>query len=303
MRITLMHNPKAGDARHDKKTLLNALAKAGHTVTYQSTRKDNYKKVLNKPTDLVLAAGGDGTVAKVACELIETGIPLAVLPLGTANNLARTLGFLASHGEIIERLEGGKKRVVDVGVARGPWGKRYFFEGTGAGLLADYLQHARKKEKKKEKTKTMSKEQELTKHVSMLRQILHDHPAGKWKIEIDNEDVSDRYILWEAMNIRSVGPALYLAPRATTKDGQFEFVSVREHERELFMEHLAARLADKKSKFRLPTRKFRQLRTVWTGSTIHLDGKSWPAKNQKPGRFRKIEINVKPSALIIWQPV
>ena len=33
---------------------------------------------------------------KVACELIDTGVPLSVLPLGTVNNLARSLGFIAS---------------------------------------------------------------------------------------------------------------------------------------------------------------------------------------------------------------
>jgi diacylglycerol kinase family enzyme len=128
MRITLMHNPKAGDGKHSKRALLQALAAAGHDAIYQSTRRDDYKKVLKKPTDLVLAAGGDGTVAKVACELIETGIPLSLLPLGTANNLARTLGFLASPEAIIARLEGEKKTAVDVGLARGPWGERYFLK-------------------------------------------------------------------------------------------------------------------------------------------------------------------------------
>jgi diacylglycerol kinase (ATP) len=302
MRITLMHNPKAGDARHDKKKLLEALAKAGHKAIYQSTRKNGYKKVLKKPTDIVLAAGGDGTIGKVACELMDTGIPLTVLPLGTANNLAHTLGFLASPEEIIARLEGGKKHAVDVGLAQGPWGKRYFFEGAGAGLLADYLQAAKKKGKKQRKKKKISKEQELTRHVSMLRRTLHDHRAGTWKIDIDGKDVSDRYIFWEAMNIRSVGPVLYLAPRATTKDARFEFVRVREHERALFMDHLDARLAGKKSKFPLPTRKFRQLRTEWAGSTIHFDDKFWPGKKEKPKRFGKIKITVRPSALIIWRP-
>jgi hypothetical protein len=104
------------------------------------------------------------------------------------------------------------------------------------------------------------------------------------------------------MNIRSVGPILYLAPRATSKDGRFEFVGVREHDRALFMEHLDSRLAGKKSKFPLPTRRFRQLRTEWAGSTIHFDDKFWPEKKEKPKRPGKIKISVKPSALIIWRP-
>src|SRR5918996_3204794 len=113
MQITLMHNPRAGDAEHGKKKLMVALAKAGHQAIYQSTKKSDYKKALKKPADLVLAAGGDGTVIKVAYRLIDTGIPLSVLPLGTANNLARALGFVAAPEQIIANLENGRKRVFD----------------------------------------------------------------------------------------------------------------------------------------------------------------------------------------------
>jgi diacylglycerol kinase (ATP) len=105
MRITLMHNPKAGDAEHGSKQLMAALAEAGHHATYQSTKDRGFKKALKQPTDLVLAAGGDGTTAKVAYRLVDSGISLSVLPLGTANNLARALGFVASPEEIRRRKE------------------------------------------------------------------------------------------------------------------------------------------------------------------------------------------------------
>src|SRR5207237_8825931 len=252
MRVTLMHNPKAGDAEHGEKQLMTALAKAGHHATYQSTKQSDYKKVLKKPTDLVLAAGGDGTVGKIGCRLIDSGIPLGVLPLGTANNLARSLGFIASPEEIIGRLERVQKRTFDVGLARGPWGKRYFFESVGGSLLADYLRNAKGKAKK---TAKLSEEQEMRQHVSLLRRILHDYPVRKWKINIDGDDISDDYILWKAMNIRSVGPALYLASQAATRDSRLNFVCVREEECSLFMEYLNARLAGRRAKFPLPLRR------------------------------------------------
>ena len=133
MRVTLMHNPKAGDAEHGRKQLMAALAVAGHHATYQSTKERGFKKALKQPTDLVLAAGGDGTIAKAACRLVDSGIPLSVLPLGTANNLARALGFVASPEEIIARLEGGKKRTFDVGLAHGPWVNDIFLKVQAAG--------------------------------------------------------------------------------------------------------------------------------------------------------------------------
>jgi diacylglycerol kinase (ATP) len=299
MRITLMHNPEAGDAKHGKKELMAALTKAGHHATYQSTQKSDYKKALKKPTDLVLAAGGDGTVVKVASRLIDTGIPLSVLPLGTANNLARSLGFVASPEEIIAHLQDGKKRAFDIGVALRPWGKRYFFEAIGGGLFADYLRAATGEGKK---TKEVSKDREMARHVSLLHRMLHDYPAQRWEIDIDGKDISDRYILWEAMNIRSVGPVLYLASQAATQDGQLDFVCAREADRSLLMDHLGARLAEKKHKFPLPIRKFRQLRIVLGGSNLHLDDEPWPRKKQKVKSPNEIEITVKPSALVILQP-
>ena len=62
-------------------------------MKYQSCKEKKWKKVLKKPCDIVAVAGGDGTVGKVARELIEKRIPIAVLPLGTANNIAKSLGI------------------------------------------------------------------------------------------------------------------------------------------------------------------------------------------------------------------
>ena len=294
-----MHNPKAGRGNHDKKELMAALTRAGHHATYQSTKKNDYKKALKKATDLVLAAGGDGTVGKIGFRLIDSGTPLSVLPLGTANNLARSLGFVASPEEIIGRLEGGKKRTFDVGLASAPWGKSYFFESVGGGLLADYLSAA----DKAKKTKNLSTEHEMARHVSLLRGMLHEYPTQEWKIAIDGEDISDRYILWEAMNIRSIGPALYLASQAATRDGQLDFVCVRENDRSLLTDHLDARLAGKKPKFPLPIRRFRKLQVLReAASKLHLDGKLWPRKKPESKQRREIEITVRPSALVILRP-
>jgi diacylglycerol kinase (ATP) len=132
MRITLIHNPKAGHGKHNKKELMDALAKSGYHATYRSTKKTAYKKTFEQPTDWVIAAGGDGTIEKIASRLINRNIPLSVLPLGTANNVARNLGFAGSAQEIIAGLRQGKERAFDVGLARGPWGKRFFLKAPAA---------------------------------------------------------------------------------------------------------------------------------------------------------------------------
>src|SRR2546430_813421 len=142
----------------------------------------------------------------------------------------------------------------------------------------------------------------MARHSALLCRMLHDYPARKWKIELDGKDISGRYILWEAMNIHSVGPALYLAPRAATRDGRFDFACARPADCALLAKHFDARVAGKKSKSSLPTRKFRELRFAWKGSTLHLDDKVWPDKKQSRRSSSEIKITVKPSALIILQP-
>src|SRR5205085_11390409 len=104
------------------------------------------------------------------------------------------------------------------------------------------------------------------------------------------------------MNIRSIGPALYLAAPAMTKDRQLDFVYAREEDRSLLIDFLDAWLGGRKRKFPLPLSRFRELKMVWNNSRLHFDGKVWPRKKQKTKRTRTIEIKVKPSALVIFQP-
>src|SRR4051812_25250682 len=120
--------------------LCKLLEDAGHKVRYRSSKEDDWKRSLKKPADLIVVAGGDGTVGKVARRMVGRGIPMSILPSGTANNIARTLGVLDLHFEKIVRAWDKPRRVkLDVGVAAGPWGERYFVEGIGAGIFAGLL--------------------------------------------------------------------------------------------------------------------------------------------------------------------
>jgi diacylglycerol kinase family enzyme len=65
MRITLIHNPNAGDAKHGEKQLMAALAKAGHHATYQSTKERGFKKALKQPSDLVLMPAVTGLLQRL----------------------------------------------------------------------------------------------------------------------------------------------------------------------------------------------------------------------------------------------
>ncbi len=80
--------------------------------------------------DRVVVAGGDGTLNAVVQGLVPAGLPLAVIPLGTANNLARTLEIPLTIPEACEVAVRGPRRRIDLGRVN----DRYFFTTASIGL-------------------------------------------------------------------------------------------------------------------------------------------------------------------------
>jgi diacylglycerol kinase (ATP) len=80
--------------------------------------------------DLVVLGGGDGTLSSAAPALIETGVPLGILPLGTANDLAHTLGIPTDTAKAAQVIVEGELRRIDVGEVNGT----PFFNVASLGL-------------------------------------------------------------------------------------------------------------------------------------------------------------------------
>ena len=80
--------------------------------------------------DVVIAAGGDGTVNEVVNGIVGTGTALAVIPGGTANVWTREIGSPHHPGAVAALLERGHRRRVDLGLA----GDRYFLLMASLGL-------------------------------------------------------------------------------------------------------------------------------------------------------------------------
>jgi diacylglycerol kinase family enzyme len=84
---------------------------------------------------LVFAAGGDGTVRACAEALAGTGVPLAIVPLGTANLTARALGVPSQDGRAVEAGFGGRDHAIDLALVEGAGGT-WFTAMAGIGLDA-----------------------------------------------------------------------------------------------------------------------------------------------------------------------
>ena len=124
MQVTLIHNPDAGgDNRPSGDDLLELIHKAGHSATFQSSKDASWDKALEKASDLVAVAGGDGMVGQVAKRMIGRRIPIAILPMGTANNIATSLGVKnLGIDELIFGWTSARRVKFDVGNAKGPSG-------------------------------------------------------------------------------------------------------------------------------------------------------------------------------------
>jgi diacylglycerol kinase family enzyme len=83
--------------------------------------------------DLVAVAGGDGTMNAAAEGLVATGLPLGILPTGTANDLARTLGIEADLEAAVKVIAAGHTRRIDLGLVNG----HPFFNVASMGLSAE----------------------------------------------------------------------------------------------------------------------------------------------------------------------
>jgi diacylglycerol kinase family enzyme len=281
VRVTLIHNPGSGeqDANAARK-LLKMLRREGHKPRYQSAKEKGWARVLDKKADLVVVAGGDGTVANVTRHMVGRGMPVAVLPAGTANNIARSLGLLERPFEELVRSWTDARRVrLDVGIACGPWGERYFIEGLGAGLFASLLVRSEENEAKREKErKTKRPKHVVDNALRRLKEAAERDEPVEIAAQLDGVDISGRYLLFEAVNLPFIGPNLYIAPDTKAGDGQLEVVLVPEAQRGRLVRYLDHWQENRERLSLLPSRRGKHLQIEWTGFALHIDDKLRPKK-------------------------
>jgi diacylglycerol kinase family enzyme len=194
--------------------------------------------VLDVRSDLVVAAGGDGTVAAAARVLAGSGIPLAILPLGTANNIARSIGATATPEELIRRWELAERRPLDLGIARGAWGERPFVESVGGGLVAAGIARMKAVPEGEEEPPRAR----IARAVAKYREVLSELRPRPWTLSIDGQLTAGEFLLVEVLNIPSIGPNLILSGDADPFDGSFTVLMVSEEHRHTLDGYLRQRL-------------------------------------------------------------
>lgn len=285
MRTLLLHNPTAGGAHPSADELMSQLKAAGLSPKYHSSKND-YKAVLGKRWDLVIVAGGDGTVAKVARRLRNRDIPLAILPIGTANNIARAMGLNGDVDALIARLGTARPVRLDVGVARGPWGKRRFLEAVGFGTIAKAIAHSGPRPPKALRI-DMGREE--------LQKYFEEARAERFEVEVDGETFAGEFLLVEIMNLGRTGPALPISIAASPGDGLLDVVFVFKNDRAPMLEWLEK---PEDAPPPVTVRRGRTVRLKWEHSHARIDDRVY----LPPDAASAIEITLEDDSLSILVP-
>src|SRR4029077_18305669 len=172
MKIALFHNPAAGSAVLKGSKLVRQFENGGYEVLYVSIKGKEWEGAFREPIDRAVVAGGDGTVSRLAPWLAGRGIPFPILPLGTANNCARSLGQMHTLETIISHLRLARIKKLDLGIVTSSAGHRIFIESVGVGLLAAFMSEMRLLEKKKRSRLRLSPEKRLseaTRYLVLIR--------------------------------------------------------------------------------------------------------------------------------------
>jgi diacylglycerol kinase (ATP) len=268
----LIHNPTAGDEEHKKDKLIELIEAEGFQCRYSSTKKDDWEEIEND-VDFIIIAGGDGTVRKVVKEVLkrdstEKDIPLALLPLGTANNFAKTLGIPLNPKQIIKSLKTSKIKSIDIGRIYNIDESNFFLESFGFGIFPYLMQVMKKREEEYD-----SPEAEVQGALKKLHDIILKYEARKCKLEIDDTDHSGDFILAEVMNTKSIGPNLILAPQNDPGDGELEVVLIPDNQKEKFLEFISCLIQGKEQNFHFHTLQAKKINISWQGTHVHVDDK------------------------------
>jgi YegS/Rv2252/BmrU family lipid kinase len=153
-RVDVLVNPKSGHAvplDHVRDVLERRFPSSDwkckiHELDNGSDVTELARKACKKGASLVVAAGGDGTVGKVANGLVKSDVPLGILPLGTGNDLARAL-HVPLDLEGAADLLAGKQTVTEIDAMK--VGQQYFFSNVSAGVSAQMMDGTSSREKKR----------------------------------------------------------------------------------------------------------------------------------------------------------
>lgn len=265
VKIALIYKQTAGEGL-SKKELTDQLERSGHQVLRAADAGADLSRLLSPDVDLVVAAGGDGTIAEAARALAHSDVPMAILPRGTANNIAKSFGVQGAIPELIESWTHAVPSACDLGVMRNAQHQSLFVEGIGVGLIAEGISAALQGNE----TAHPDASAQVIEDLRHYRDALAELRPVRFELIADGHDLSGDYILVEVLNMPCVGPNIVLSSEVSPFDGLLSVVTAREEHQDALLTYFEERLAGLESRVRLPYMHARSVEVRGAG-VVHLD--------------------------------
>lgn len=223
-RARLIYNPSSGREEFTKRLseILDMFEQAGYETSCHATKGPGDATLaaeiaVQRRFDLIIAAGGDGTLYEVVNGMAERPgrPPLGIIPAGTTNDFARAVGLpIRNIPKACEQIINGVAQPIDIGKIN----DKYFINIAGFGALTDLTYEV------PSKLKTVMGQ--LAYYIKGIEKLPFIRPS-QVRIETEYRVIEEEIMLFLISNSNSVGGLEKLAPNADLSDGKFDCLIVR----------------------------------------------------------------------------
>ncbi|OAB58814.1 hypothetical protein AY599_20095 [Leptolyngbya valderiana BDU 20041] len=193
----------------------------GDVVTIRLEEGDDLPELLRdrgKDVDRIVLCGGDGTVHWALDALMELDRPVGLIPSGTANDLARSLGIPEDPAQAVETINAGLHRSVDVARV----GTTSFINAIGLGLGPKTTREMRSEEKSR---------WGVVSYLLGLFRALRSPPHFSARIRSEDRDLSGRFMQITVANGIHYGGGMTISDQARLDDGLLDVLLVEARSR------------------------------------------------------------------------
>lgn len=207
-------------SRHGQQAVSDAieqLKKLGLELMEESTDDPMHLPDLirryRQQVDMVIVGGGDGTLNAVVDGIVDTQLPLGVLPLGTANDLARTLGIPTTLADACRVIAGGRVKQIDLGWVNG----KHFFNVASLGLSVQITQKL---------TKEAKRRWGIFAYAATAIQVIWQTRPFSAEIRLDDQIIQVKTVQIAVGNGRYYGGGMAVTHDATIDDQRLDLYSL-----------------------------------------------------------------------------
>ncbi len=229
--IAVIFNPAAGRGRVSRAQLQQKLEAAAGAIPFEiaatsatQSARELAEIAIENGAQIVAAAGGDGTLGEILNAVYGSKAKLAVLPMGTGNDFARTLGIGTDLDFAVATLFRGHSRTIDVGRAVYNGESRLFLNIAGCGF--DSLVARRVNARRSHPI--WRRVGGVAAYLAASAMELQRLRAARLRLKLDGELLDTRALLCAVANAKSYGGGMKVAPDAQLDDGLFDVCVIKE---------------------------------------------------------------------------